>query len=416
MLLYYLLILVMPLERHPLWASMIGGLTVVKMLGAACLVYALAYCILRSRRPDIVGTWPGRLMLAFVPIPILGYLRTGRLESWELSPAASVISFLMLYFATLVLVDTREKLRRCLLCAIGAVGFASLYVMRDWQKYHDLYSNYRASGAVGDPNYFALTAMFAIPLGVYLAFERNSWTQRIFCLGCAVSTVCGVGLGASRGAILGMSALFLMIAMRSRHRLRYAALAMVLLLPPNLLLTNSPLKRLLVPSDRDVVNVTERTTVWKASLRMVQAHPLIGVGAGMFKTSVVDFEGPVEVPVQSIAHNTLLEIAAEMGLPALALYLAMYVSAFLLLQRVRRRCGGEGLLGRAALAIQAGLMGAGVCGLFVSAEYEKAPWFYLCLAIAVAGLAKHRRRRNRKPAAGEDADSTELVASPMETR
>jgi hypothetical protein len=38
MIFFYILIGVMPLDKHPLWSHALGGLTLVKYLGGACLL------------------------------------------------------------------------------------------------------------------------------------------------------------------------------------------------------------------------------------------------------------------------------------------------------------------------------------------------------------------------------------------
>ena len=71
---------------------------------------------------------------------------------------------------------------------------------------------------------------------------------------------------------------------------------------------------------RSVLDISEtsnarRIEIWKASLRSIIKHPLLGVGIGNFP--VVVGEDLARAKAGSSAHNLYLNIAAEMGIPAL---------------------------------------------------------------------------------------------------
>jgi len=65
-----------------------------------------------------------------------------------------------------------------------------------------------------------------------------------------------------------------------------------------------------------------RTALWETGLRAVQAHPLLGVGAGRFRPGLFSTEGtpPAVRSNAGKSHNQFLSLAAEEGLPGLALF------------------------------------------------------------------------------------------------
>ena len=91
--------------------------------------------------------------------------------------------------------------------------------------------------------------------------------------------------------------------------------------------------------------LTGRLDGWRAALWMVEEHPLTGVGVGAYRTEfipaktallregVVFFADQMNV-VFANAHNELLEVAAETGLPGLA---ALLFGLALLVRRLARR-------------------------------------------------------------------------------
>lgn len=71
---------------------------------------------------------------------------------------------------------------------------------------------------------------------------------------------------------------------------------------------------------RSLIDIAEtsnarRIEIWRGSLRSIIKHPLLGVGIGNFP--IVVGEDLVRVKAGSSAHNLYLNIAAEMGIPAL---------------------------------------------------------------------------------------------------
>jgi O-antigen ligase len=397
MFIYYFLIFVLPLEYHRIWGRTYGSITLIKYVGAASIVYAAVHFFQRERLPSFFAARSARWFFLFMAMAIAEYLRVGNFMFLSQSRLFNCVSFMLFFFVTITVVDSLSRLRWVLLAAVGSVAFASLYAIRDWQKYRGVYESYRPMGAAGDPNYFALTAMFTISLGIYLAFERPGKLQTYFCVGSVFVTTVAVTLGGSRGAFLGMAGMFLMMVLRSRRRGLYLSVACAIFLFPSLFFSNSPLRRFFAPSGRDQMNVEERTAAWKAGLRMVGHNPLIGVGVGAFKPLMKYYQEPGEGEIQHIAHNTYLEIAAEMGLPGLLVFLMMYGSTFRMLERMRKRAGPGSLMGRATTAFQTAFVGGGVAAFFISAQFEKFPWFFLFLAMSMRTLAHGRRRRSRVP-------------------
>lgn len=86
----------------------------------------------------------------------------------------------------------------------------------------------------------------------------------------------------------------------------------------------------------------DRLEAYRATLRMIADHPWFGTGQGTFAYAFPAYRSPdVSIwGVWDMAHNTLLEIAADMGLPIATLVAATWLVIFAVLIRgaiVRRR-------------------------------------------------------------------------------
>jgi putative inorganic carbon (HCO3(-)) transporter len=99
--------------------------------------------------------------------------------------------------------------------------------------------------------------------------------------------------------------------------------------------------------------------------RMIRAHPLAGVGPNMVQRLYVEYRGsdPLAGPdgvvhINPHLHNDFLQIAAERGLPALALWLWFVVA--LLRDLWTRFKAGQRELAATALATVIALLTAGL--------------------------------------------------------
>jgi O-antigen ligase len=228
--------------------------------------------------------------------------------------------------------------------------------------------------------------------------SKRPW-ERVFCAGCLLVTVLAVTLGASRGGFLGLVAAFLFVVWHSRERMRNLVMAGALVLPLTIILPISPLGRLLHPNPGDEGAEDSRTTVWRAGLRMISAHPITGIGLGNFKALVPEYEQG-DANVDSIAHNAYIEIGSEMGLPALFVFLGILLSSYLTLGRVRVRAfhAKQPSVWQASLGLQAGLLGSAVALFFVSGQYQKLLWFTIFLSMCMPAFV---RQNSKLPVEGE---------------
>ena len=150
-----------------------------------------------------------------------------------------------------------------------------------------------------------------------------------------VSTVITLALTQSRGALLGLAiaSVALFFAWKRRWVLSLASLVGLLLLAGVLLVHFPTLLGAVdvAQSQRTVLSSYEfRLTVWRAALQVLQAFPLTGVGIGTFDT-IVRLLFPHLYPFSPYnpsatithAHNELLQVAIDLGIPGFVAYIAL---------------------------------------------------------------------------------------------
>lgn len=394
MILFYLLVTVLPLTVHPVWSMFVGDLTVVKYLGLVCVLYAAGELLTQARPVDFIGTLQGRLFLGFMALVSASFIALTRPVAIEVSPLMVCLSLGMLFFTTLVLVNSLTRLRWTLVAAIGGLAFASLYVLREFQKFYSPSSPIRPGYVVGDPNYFTLSAVLCIPLAFALMQERRPRWLRPFAGTCLILMILAVTVAASRGGFLGLIAAFMFVLWRSKQRTRNFLILACLIVPLSIVAPISPLARLVSPTYSDAEATDSRYVLWSAGLRMLQENPLIGVGVGNFKPLAPQYQEERR-KVQAIAHNTYIQLGAELGLTGLLLFIAVLVAGFRSLQKTATQAMRlrSSLLYHSATGIQGGLLGYAVGAFFVSAEFQRLLWFMIFVSIALSALARQLVRR-----------------------
>lgn len=391
---YYVLVWTLPLMQHPIWGQKIGLLTVFEYMGTVCLLYAFFHVLSRRLVPSFLSTWEARLVLLLYVIAFFSALTKGSGIGLSDGPLIIYTSSFCLIFITLAVVDTLRRLRWTVLTLVGSYGFASLYIIREWQHGHLADRNFRPGWIVGDSNYFSTTAIFAIVLAFQFMQGRRPRWEKAYCIVCLLLTVLAITFGASRGGFLGLATGALFLSWRSKRRVRNLVLNMALLLPLSLALPMSPLHRFLDPST-DYGSTQYHLEAWKAGLHMIEAHPIAGVGLGNFKPLMPLYmsETPgTGVTVDTMAHNMFIEVAAELGLPALLVFLAIFWFTFRTLGKLRKAPSTHSLIRETAAALQAGIVGFAVAGSFVSAEYQKTSWMGFALMFCLMPLAKFQKR------------------------
>ncbi len=397
MLIYFFVIMGMPFLRHEFWNAEFGpGLTVTKLAGALCLIYALVYLARRHGIPRYFCTPQSALMIVFFGFAAFSWASKGwKSTTFDLiNPIYMYVSTLVFFFITMTVIDSIKRLYWSCMVAIGSVAFASLYMLREWQRGIAAYGEgYRPGWVVGDANYFTIAALAVMPIAFELVLIGENKLQKAYAVVCTLLTFAAVTLGASRGGFLGIVLMVFYLIARSRKPSRNLVVVFLVTLPFLIFAPNSPVNRFFHPAGGDKESVNKHLIGWEAGLNMIRKNPLSGVGFGNYKAVVTKYDKSGEVRLDPhVAHNAYLEIAAEMGIPAILVYWAFLGSAFYSAGKTRKRALARGADQLAALALgcQASILGAGVGIFFVSGQYTRLLWFVLCVTMVMPLLVPAR--------------------------
>lgn len=184
----------------------------------------------------------------------------------------------------------------------------------------------RPGSIVGGVNKFAKYMDLMVPVAVAMLFSGTISTARriLFALASAIMLV-GDIVTLSRGSWL---ALFISVTLLLLLQRRYRVwLLSVLVAGTLVLLNNGIVMRLRTITDMDFSSNAERILAWWSSWEIIKQHPLTGVGFNNFGVVYPQFMLPGAHEYLPHAHNTVLVVATEAGVPAAVTFVVLLLSA-----------------------------------------------------------------------------------------
>ncbi|MBI5379078.1 MAG: O-antigen ligase family protein [Nitrospirae bacterium] len=311
------------------------------------LVLWLAGMLWRGERPRSTS----------LDLPFLAFLAWGSLAlvvavdppySLHELYAKTGVSFLLFY---LVVHEIRQEQVPCLLwvfaggsLVMGIYGVGE--AVRHWEELAP--SGYRVRSLTSDYNFFSNYLAMAIPLLTALTFKAwGKGLQVVAATAVGISLLC-LFLTFSRAAWLGVALATLALLAFAGKRFRAALLLVLLVL--TLALGAAFLRHEIGIGEQSLTKVdtaAPRLAVWRMGVEEVLKHPLAGIGYGRESFLKAYPGNPITREERGIihTHNTFLEMALQLGLPGLAIFIWLIgVVAFVFWEGMRRAEGKERLL------------------------------------------------------------------------
>lgn len=389
--------------------SMFGSVSVAKLVGLLLVVAWLAAVTVGGRRHrNFITEQPALtyLLLLFLGWSAISIAWSPSRGDAVASASRYAINIALLPVAYAAVRDRRDAVRILAVLVAGAcVAAVSGIITRPSGAAVDFT---RSAGTVGDPNELAAALLVGLWVAAAFAVSRHvSPPRRLLAVVAVLLCLVGMLTSLSRGGLIGLGAslpIALVVAGRWRPRVLAATTALAVGAVTYFTAFAS------LPARERVLNVggggSGRLDLWTIAARMIADHPIRGIGSGQFQTASVHYllqpgaleRGDLILVKPKVAHNTYLNITAELGIVGGLLFLAIVAvcvgCAFAAVRRFRA-AGDERMeiLGRGLLI---GLLGYLVTLLFISEDHSKLAWLLFALGPVMLAVA-------RSPS-GEDAD------------
>lgn len=250
--------------------------------------------------------------------------------------------------------------------------------------YYNTYQRF-SPAEQSNPDGFGIIVVLAIPVAWYLASSNSPLKMnrllRVVNYAYIPAAFIGLSLSGTRTALL-VSILAMAFGIATLTRLRMAARTGIFLLLAVVILNVLPYVQELrsfqrfstTGSELAEGDLNQRTALWSDGLEAFVEHPVLGVGANMYRS--INYLG-------KLAHNSFLSVLVELGIVGFVLFAAIVATAFLQAWRLPKWDAAFWLVLLLCWAVSA---------LSLTYEYRKATWFIMSMAVISPAVIEHRAK------------------------
>jgi O-antigen ligase len=213
---------------------------------------------------------------------------------------------------------------------------------------------------------------------------------------------CTVVLTSSRGGFVAAAGIVAILLVRLRGRIRRRRLAVVVV---GLVITMAVapsvywqrMATIWTAESAGVADVdyddrgiwAARWDVWNRGIELMLAHPIVGVGAGMFEVAEGLSHGGVGR--WTAAHNSFIQVGAELGVLGLGVFVFLLWRAIRNCREAARRAKGDPeRLDILAIGCEVALYGYIIGASGLSHAYSYLPYVFVAASVVIVRLARAR--------------------------
>jgi O-antigen ligase len=304
--------------------------------------------------------------------------------------------WVMIYFLITGIVSTERRLFIFVLAYFLANLKMSQFGFFSWVKRGFSFASWGVTGAGWFKNsgelgmemtmFFAFTVCMALFLRKYW----KGWVKWLMYF-LPVSAIGCVLASSSRGAIVGCIAVVFYLSMFSNKRFR-AWIGSAIFLALAYLVMPAQFMARFQTVGTDATSLS-RISYWEKAQAMMDAHPYLGVGYYNWVPYYRDhyFDPTLYWRVEE-AHNTFLQMGAELGYLGLGLFVIMVLCSFWINWRSERMCRREGFefLRAFALGMNAAGMGMVFASLFLTSFFMPNYWIHFAFTVCLRTVVNRK--------------------------
>ncbi len=295
----------------------------------------------------------------------------------------SYMKIFLMVFVACGLVDTRYRLHvlaATIVLTFGwlAVDFNQRYILMNQKNL------FESGFANMDNNGVAAMMVMAMPFCIFLFSQEKQWFLKWPPLIAMLLMLHVVLFSMSRAAMLASLIMLPFMLLRLRRRWLGAGLTAAALAVGLFMAGPHVRHRFFTINEYEKdSSATRRLEAWNISVRVMRDYPVLGVGPNCFRRVSGIYDPSLE---DRTMHNSFLQAAVDMGIPAGILNIAIPLLVFRHLGRLRRQNRGDPFVFNLAGSLQASLLGYALVGSFASIGTVELPYIVMVLAISLQNV------------------------------
>lgn len=299
------------------------------------------------------------------------------------------VALMVFCLVTGTMVNTESRLRRYLEVLIASAVFVMSSTLRNPRHIVEQIGGDefvridKASHSLfGNANYLALYMVMLTCLCLALmSYYKSIWLKLLL-----LSVVGGAGytffLANSRGATISFAAVSLVMWWNSKHKLKSAMAGVVIVIGFAIFAPASYWDRLqTIGTYQEDSSAMGRLELWGIAVSLIPEHPVFGVGFNNFTRYA--FNTP---------HEAYLQVAAELGLPALFVYVSLLGTGIYAAYLARKLAAPDRknnpYIHAASLGIMCCLTAVTIQGFTTGLAHREVVHVFVCLAYCVRAIAE----------------------------
>ena len=346
----------------------------------------------RRRVRDVTNIW---MTLFLIVIFLASALATYPSISWK--HWFDFVDWYVVYFLIINIVTTPERYLILLAIFLVANFKLSFFGTRTWAERGFGFTSWGLTGPPGflqNSSDFSSEMLMFAPIAFELALFVKPYVRRVtyWFLMLGVVTGAMTVLGASsRGSQVALAFQGTWIAIQRKLKVK-VLIAMVLLAGIGYAFLPAAEKARFQSAGADKTSI-QRLDYWRAGIKMIEHHPLLGVGyynfAPVYASHASDklWHGKAQLP-----HNIFIQVGTDAGLTGLSIFLILIYRNLKIAKDIRRMCMQNEDAPAFAPSVARGLVittwGFVVAGQFNTVAYYPFLWINLAFAVSLADIVR----------------------------
>ena len=261
-------------------------------------------------------------------------------------------------------------------------------------------------GTMYDPNDLAYLLVSLFPLCIYFTTNNKAFFKKIIAIVTIALSILTVLYTGSRGGFLGLVAVFPFIlfmkigGIKRSYKLTFIiGLAILCILYGSKIDTERYMTITEIGDDYNVSDEFGRFQIWKRALGFILSNPVTGVGVNCFSMAIgYGREAEGEIPKWQVAHNSYMQVAAEIGLVGFFIFILLIINSlksFVHFTKINTTNNELLQLNSLSQVILLGFIGHLVCAFFLTQAYSILFTLFFALSAVVKKLYSNFETSNQ---------------------